>query len=71
MKLIKILGEGRLFGVISYPIEIFVVGVQLVAGVSQIVAGAQLVEGVNSACFRPTKKARLKSNENNFIDDAG
>jgi hypothetical protein len=43
----------------------------MLVGVPQPVAGAQLVEGVNSSCFRPTKKARLKSNENNFIDDAG
>jgi len=60
----------------NYPLEIFVgilfvVGVQMLVGVPQPVAGAQLVEGVNSSCFRPTKKARLKSNENNFIDDAG
>jgi len=60
VKLIKILGEGRLFGVISYPIEIFVVGVQLVAGVSQIVAGAQLVEASSSRFW--TKKAMLKLN---------
>jgi hypothetical protein len=61
VKLIKILGEGRLFGVISYPIEIFVVGVQLVAGVSQIVAGVQLVEASSSSRFW-TRKAELKSN---------